>query len=158
MNEKNSSSPLDAALAQVDPERRRFLAMLLAGAAALPVLTSASLSAESETHFPKAEDKSSKTGQSIKDNGAGQTVEYKANTVKAGPAAGVKSSGSKSDIKYWRNEGTLDKNQTVKNSQTIKHSSVSPAIKGENSAIKGETRQIKGANPAIKGEIKSGTQ
>ena len=36
MNEKNLPSSLDAALANVNPNRRRFLKGMLAGAAALP--------------------------------------------------------------------------------------------------------------------------
>jgi hypothetical protein len=45
MSEKNLPQSLDAALAKVNPERRRFLGMMLAGAAALPLLTSADLTA-----------------------------------------------------------------------------------------------------------------
>ncbi len=44
MSEIGSSSKLDAALAQVNSERRRFLKMLLSGVAAAPLLTSAALS------------------------------------------------------------------------------------------------------------------
>ena len=54
MNGNGSSSPLDAALAHVDPDRRRFLRMLLAGVAAAPLLTSADLIAENKSNFPKA--------------------------------------------------------------------------------------------------------
>jgi len=43
MNEKGLPPSLDEALAKVNPERRRLLGMLLAGAAALPLLTSAEL-------------------------------------------------------------------------------------------------------------------
>lgn len=43
MNEKNTSALLDEALANVKPERRRFLGMMLAGAAVLPLLTSTEL-------------------------------------------------------------------------------------------------------------------
>jgi len=53
MSEKELSTSLDAALAHVDPDRRRFLGMLLAGVAAAPLLKSSSLSAETQTHFPK---------------------------------------------------------------------------------------------------------
>jgi hypothetical protein len=43
MNEKNLSSSLDDALVKVNPDRRRFLGMMLAGAAALPLLSSTEL-------------------------------------------------------------------------------------------------------------------
>jgi len=43
MNEKGLPPSLDEALANVNPERRRFLGMMLAGAAALPLLTSTEL-------------------------------------------------------------------------------------------------------------------
>jgi hypothetical protein len=45
MNEKSVSSSLDSALANVNPERRRLLAILLAGAVALPLLATSNLSA-----------------------------------------------------------------------------------------------------------------
>jgi len=43
MNKKDLSPSLDEALANVNPERRRFLGILLAGAVALPLLTSTEL-------------------------------------------------------------------------------------------------------------------
>ena len=52
MNEKGLPPSLDEALAKVNPERRRFLGMLLAGAAALPLLTTTEL-AVSEGAFEK---------------------------------------------------------------------------------------------------------
>jgi hypothetical protein len=54
MNRKDSSPSLDAALAKVNPDRRRFLGMMLAGAAALPLLTSneLTLTASAQTTIP----------------------------------------------------------------------------------------------------------
>jgi hypothetical protein len=48
MDTKDVSSSLDAALALVAPDRRRFLGLLLAGVATAPLLTSAALAAESQ--------------------------------------------------------------------------------------------------------------
>ncbi len=49
MHEKELPPPLDAALSQVDTERRRLLGILLAGAAALPLLNSTTLGAQEKT-------------------------------------------------------------------------------------------------------------
>ena len=53
MNEKSFPAPLDAALEHLDPNRRRFLGMLLAGAAALPLLTSSDLAVAQTTGLHK---------------------------------------------------------------------------------------------------------
>jgi hypothetical protein len=136
MNKKDLPSPLDAALAHVDSDRRKFLGMLLAGVAAAPLLTSSDLVAENKPvtdknatwtkggnadKYSKADTvKSSGSKSDFKSLGKEGTLDNKM-TVKAGPAAGVKSSGSKSDIKYWRNEGTVDKYQTFKSLQPAEH-------------------------------------
>src|SRR5579863_8289846 len=49
MHEKELPPPLDAALSQVDSERRRLLGILLAGAAALPLLNSTTLGAQEKS-------------------------------------------------------------------------------------------------------------
>jgi len=46
MKGKSLPSSLEAALKHLDPNRRQFLGMLLAGAAALPLLTSSDLAAQ----------------------------------------------------------------------------------------------------------------
>jgi len=46
MNDEKMSSPLDAALAHVGADRRRFLGMLLAGVVSVPLLASEDLAAE----------------------------------------------------------------------------------------------------------------
>jgi hypothetical protein len=132
MNEKCLSSPLDAALAQVDPERRRFLGMLLAGAAALPLLTSTDLTAEDKPNDLKAH----KGSPAIKDG--------QANAIKL-------NNQNDKTIKFWDKTSGGSNAHTVKGSTAIKHNSVSPAIKGESPAIKN-------ANTAIKGETKPAPQ
>ena len=57
MDKKRLPPSLDAALSQVNPERRRLLGMMLAGAAALPLLTSTPLAAEDKP-ADKSTDKS----------------------------------------------------------------------------------------------------
>jgi hypothetical protein len=124
MSDKELAS-LDAALAHVDPDRRKFLGILLAGVAAAPLLTSASLAAENKPAgqqgkvFPKTET-STKGSTAIKD-GSNNTI--KLNNQKT------------QTVKIW------DKRSDGSNTQ----------IKGENSTIKLNTSPIKGESPAIKG-------
>jgi hypothetical protein len=140
MDEKRLPSPLDEALAQVDPDRRKFLGMLLAGVAAAPLLTSVALAAGQKK---TAEDKQSaqkadtriKSGQEIK-------LDHKADTwVKGGQAIKGESDkshaiGSKSDIKF-SDKTSGSKSQTIKSGQASH-------IKGENTYIKGENQEYKG--------------
>jgi hypothetical protein len=70
MNEKGLPPSLDEALANVNPERRRFLGMLLAGAAALPLLTSTELAVGEgmgKKEEPEKKDKKDKKGEPKKE-------------------------------------------------------------------------------------------
>jgi hypothetical protein len=61
MNERNTSVSLDEALAKVNPDRRRFLGIMLAGAAAIPLLTASDLApVAGQTQDPKKEPKAKK--------------------------------------------------------------------------------------------------
>jgi hypothetical protein len=144
MDEKRLPSPLDEALAQVDPDRRKFLGMLLAGVATAPLLTSAALAAgqkkpAEDKHSEQKADTWVKGSMTVKSN---QTIKGESDKSHVG--------GSKSDIKYWDKTSGSSKAHTVKGSQDIKLNSVSPAIKGETHAIKGENPAIKGESPAVK--------
>jgi hypothetical protein len=145
MSEKELSSPLDAALAHVAPDRRKFLGMLLTGVAAAPLLNSAVLAAEDKAHFPKAEIKSSdhKTATSIKDGA----------TIKGSQSNSIKLNDQKTQsIKYWDKNGASNAQTIKSNNSTIKLNS-GTAIKGENSAIKHnntDTIKLTNAGP-IKG-------
>lgn len=143
MSDKNKSLPLDAALAHVDSDRRRFLGMLLAGFAAAPLLASQDLNAEDKAHFPKVDEgKSSKT-----------------QVVKGGPNNAIKLDDQKTQsIKYWDKNSSSGKSQEIKHNNTeIKNGN---AIKGENPAIKlNSGATIKSNSSAIKGNsstIKNG--
>ncbi|MGD0800913.1 MAG: hypothetical protein ABR906_06335 [Terracidiphilus sp.] len=120
MSKNNLPSPLDTALAHVDPDRRKFLGMLLAGAAALPLLASADLSAEEKPGSQKA--------QAFPKNAAKSN-----STIKSNQAATDKSSNLKAQT--WTKGGApLKSNQALKNSSgTIKSNA---AIKQSNSTIK----------------------
>jgi hypothetical protein len=158
MSEQELAAKMDAALAHVDPDRRKFLGILLAGVAAAPLLTSASLAAEEKPgaqkaeHFPKNE-------TSVKGNTA----------IKDGSANTIKMNDQKTqNIKFWDKTGGDSKAQFLKNNNTIKLNNGgaikdgnSSTIKGANTAIKGANTQIKlqpnaikGENTAIKGETK----
>jgi ferric-dicitrate binding protein FerR (iron transport regulator) len=150
MSEKELASKMDAALAHVDPDRRKFLGILLAGVAAVPLLNSASLAAEDKPGaqqgkvFPKTET-TAKGNTALKDGSA--------NTIKLNDQ-------KTQNIKYWDKTSGDSKAQFLKNNSTIKLNNAS-AIKGETkppksetTAIKGETTAIKGANTANKGETK----
>jgi hypothetical protein len=164
MNKKSSTSPLDAALAQVDPERRRFLAMLLAGVAAAPLLTSSDLVAQEKqvtdknatwtkggvTAGDRAEEiKSSGSKSDIKAMRKEGPLDY-GQTVKGAQPAEVKSLGSKSDIKYWRKEGTTSNPQvdrSTKNSWPQNVKSSDSNVKTGNPAVKSDVIELKTQSP-----------
>lgn len=142
MSEKELAAKMDEALAHVDPDRRKFLGILLAGVAAAPLLTSASLAAEHKPsgqkaeHFPKNE-------TSVKGNTA----------IKNGSANTIKMNDQKTqNTKYWDKTSGDSKAQFLKNNSTLKNNN--GAIKGANTAIKGETKPPKSETTAIKGETK----
>jgi hypothetical protein len=91
MSEKTMSPSLDATLAHVDPNRRRFLGLLLAGVAAAPLLVSERLSAATGEHFPKSQLKSQnqiksgsaiKSDRAVKQKGSNRAIKQQNMTVK----------------------------------------------------------------------------
>jgi len=89
---KNQENPsLDTALTRVDPERRRLLGMLLAGAAALPLLTTTSLA---ESKKPKDKDAAK---QDAGDKTSAPAIKNAWPTQKAG--TGIKSDYKESQYK-----------------------------------------------------------
>ena len=139
MSEKELDSKMDAALAHVDPDRRKFLGILLAGVAAVPLLNSASLAAQDKPAsqqgkvFPKVDLKAAGENSAIKD---GST-----NTIKL-------NNQNDKTIKYWTQKDDIKAQQIKGGSSDIKGDS--RTIKGENSTIKLQSTPIKGANTQIK--------
>src|SRR5208337_808787 len=92
MDKKEVPSSIDAALAHVDPDRRKFLGILLAGAAALPLLRSSSMAAQDKSAdmhvkvFPKNDLKAAGESSAIKDGNS--------NTIKGESAGTIKDKGS----------------------------------------------------------------
>jgi hypothetical protein len=109
MSEQELTAKMDAALAHVDPDRRKFLGILLAGVAAAPLLASASLAAAADK---PPDPKAHKGDTAIKDGSA--------NTIKMNDQ-------KTQNIKFW------DKTGSKSNAQ-IKGET--HAIKGENSTVK----------------------
>jgi len=132
MSEKELIAKMDAALAHVDPDRRKFLGILLAGVAAAPLLTSASLAAEDKAHFPKTE--------------AGQ----KANT---GAKPMVTQKG-RENATWIKGGAPVNSNQTLKNNSGIKNDA---ALKNNNSTIKSSSGALKN-NSALKNSGGANTQ
>jgi hypothetical protein len=145
MSEDEKSSLMDAALAHVDPNRRKFLGILLAGVAAAPLLTSASLAAENKPAGQKGE-AFPKNATSVKANTA--IKDNRANTIKTNDQ-------KTQTIKYSDKTGGTGNTPQIKSANTAIKTDNSRAIKGENQQIKGANQQIKGANPnTIKSESK----
>jgi hypothetical protein len=178
MSGNGSSSPLDAALAHVDPDRRKFLRMLLAGVAAAPLLTSADLIAENKSNFPKANvthktnSQALKSSQAAMHKGANSQLKYGANQHKGANSQlklnnqqfnGANSQGKFDAAHKGANSQLKLNNQQFRNNSTIKNSSGgirsnTGAYKENTGAYKENTGGIKnssGATPAwIKGETK----
>jgi hypothetical protein len=139
MSGNDSSSPLDAALAHVNPERRRFLGMLLTGVAAAPLLTSAVLNAENNAHFPKGQTKAmtwTKGGATANDVKHNRTGAY--STTKHGPL----------DYSRGKPSNGRSSNQVKGSNTQLKYSG--NQIKGSNSQLKYSANQNKGANTQLK--------
>jgi hypothetical protein len=134
MSEKELASAIDAALTHVDPDRRKFLGILLAGVAAAPLLTSADLAAQENTSAHKTE-----------------VFPKNATTVKGGTAL----KNNNESIKLTNANAHKNNNSTIKlnNANAIKGETKPP--KSETTAIKGETKPPKSETTAIKGETKA---
>ncbi|MGD0293313.1 MAG: hypothetical protein ABSB30_05615 [Terracidiphilus sp.] len=172
MSEDEKSSLVDAALAHVDPDRRKFLGILLAGVAAAPLLNSASLAAEDKPAdhkgevFPKNAT-TAKGSPAIKD-GSANTIKLNNQSDKTIKFWDKTSGGSNAQIKGEnpqlkfdgkppKSESTAIKNgnsNTIKGANQDLHKNATPALKYESTPIKGENAAIKGANTANKGETK----
>jgi hypothetical protein len=127
---KELPSKLDAALGQVDPKRRSLLAAMLAGAAALPLLTTTALAQDVKTQGKVTPD-AKNAGPSSKNLKLKNDTYIKAAPVKA-PNSGIKSDTSiKSDT-------------NIKSDTYIK---ADPRIKSS-AAIKGQSTQVKGGTNA----------
>ncbi|MGO9775277.1 MAG: hypothetical protein ACLQGT_09840 [Terracidiphilus sp.] len=135
MSDKRLPSSLDEALAHVDPDRRKFLGMLLAGVATVPLLTSAVLNAEDNTHFPKSELKTQSKAKA-QSNAKSQTwtkggvtsnddkrSNLKAQDVKHNEGgAGARSTVKHGPLDFSKSapaDGTNGK--TIKNDKAVKH-------------------------------------
>lgn len=129
MSEKEIPSSIEAALAHVDPDRRKFLRILLAGVVAAPLLTSASLAtAADKPPDPKA----LKVDTAIKD---GSSTTIKMNDQKT------------PTVKFWDQTGSNATSTSLRDAQ-IK--GVNPALKPDSSTIKGASPAIRGVSPAFK--------
>jgi hypothetical protein len=133
MQKKNLSPSLDEALAQVNPERRRLLGMLLAGAAALPLISTTSLAQDDKTQY--------KESSAIKHDAQGKGVQPDAKN--AWPTSKTGSAIKSNNIKYSP--------QTIKLTNADKSSSIkSDYVKGGSSA------NIKSSSTAIKSDYVKG--
>jgi hypothetical protein len=133
MNGNGSSSPLDAALAHVDPDRRRFLRMLLAGVAAAPLLTSADLIAENKSNFPKA-NVAHKTNSQTAHKGANSQL--KVNNQQQKGANSQLKSNTGAFKENTANTGALKSNTGALKSNTAN----TGALKANSGAIKNSQR------------------
>jgi hypothetical protein len=117
MSEQELAAKMDAALAHVDPDRRKFLGILLAGVAAAPLLTSASLAAEDKAHFPKTE--ASQKAEHFPKNQMKSQSNMKAQTWTKGGS--TVNDDKHSNIKAQDVKG--GQSNTLKNNSTLKNSS-----------------------------------
>jgi len=126
MDQKELRTPLDAALSQVDPERRRLLEVLLAGAAALPLAASTALSASGQANEQTKE-----------------TKDAKHSTVKHGPLDYKENSAQikASDAKLESASPQIKSSAPVKADTRIKTSDA--AIKSANTPMKSSSAAIK---------------
>ena len=121
MSEKILPALLETALAQVHPDRRRFLGMMLTGAAALPLLTTGVLTAQ--------EKPSEQTIKAPKN----QTIKAPGNqTIKAPNQQTIKTPNAQKNgaIKFW-DQGTPSAKPA-----TGKMGQVKAATRPANTAIK----------------------
>jgi hypothetical protein len=162
MSEKELASSLDAALAHVDPDRRKFLRMLLAGVAAAPLLTSADLIAENRSNFPKANVTHKANSQPLKSSQAathkGANSQGKFDAAHKGANSQLKTNNQQ--LKGANSQGKFDaahkgansqlklNNQQFKNNSAIKNSS--GGIKNSNGGIRSNTGAYKENTGAYK--------
>jgi hypothetical protein len=128
MDKKKLHLPLDAALSKVDPERRRLLEALLAGAAALPLVTSTVLSASGQTdeQTPKTKEATVKHGPLDYDKNSAQIKASDTKVKSASPQ--IKSSAPiKADTRVKTSDAAIKSASTqMKSSSAPTKSSTSP--------------------------------
>jgi hypothetical protein len=130
MTEESLRSSLDAALKHLDPNRRQFLGMLLASAAALPLLTSSDL-AVAQTTRPYKE---------------------------LGPAHKGSNTQQKCSNPQLKNSNQIKISNQFKNSNQIKnsnqqHKSSNTQYKDSNPHLKGSNQQLKNSGSAHQGRV-----
>jgi hypothetical protein len=140
VHEKELPPPLDAALSQVDPERRRLLGILLAGAAALPLLNSTTLGAQQK---PAAQS----TNQSTR------PIKHTPTDLKANSGAIKNDTQIKGD-RTIKMDSQIKSNAATKNATWVKGG----VTTNDSSQIKADSSQIKtGATIKSTAPIKSST-
>jgi hypothetical protein len=128
MSEKELPSSMEAALAHVDPYRRKFLGIMLVGVVAASLLTSVSLAAQEKP--------------------GGQTVHQVSPAIKDGSSTTIKMNDQKTPtVKFWDQTGYNAKSTSLKDAQIR---GVNPALKPESSTTKVESPAIRGVSPALK--------
>jgi hypothetical protein len=153
MDKKSSLPPLDVALENLDPTRRRFLGLMLAGAATLPALTTTAFAAQDadknvkQTIKPSA---SSDKNSTVKDGvqSAAPGGPRKA-TLEPNAKSSDSNTAKNSDSKTVKSSDTIKSSdsKTVKSSDTIK-SSDSKTVKGSDSqTVKSPDSTVKSSSP-----------
>jgi hypothetical protein len=135
MTEESLRSSLDAALKHLDPNRRQFLGMLLASAAALPLLTSSDL-AEAQTTRPYKELGPAHKGSNTQLKSSNQQFRNAGKVDKMSPA--------------YRSSSQLKSSGTADKWSKTQYNSSGTAIKSSNTAIKSSNQQLKGSNQQLK--------
>jgi len=150
MSEQELAAKMNEALAKVNPDRRKFLGILLAGVAVAPLLNTASLAAEDKTGvqqgkvFPKTQTQGKvfpKTQTAVKGNTA---IKNSNESIKLTNASEHKNN---SDIWIKSSTGIKNTNSAIKNTNA-------GAIKNTNESIKltnaNTHKNSSGANPQPK--------
>jgi hypothetical protein len=156
MTEESLRSSLDAALKHLDPNRRQFLGMLLASAAALPLLTSSDLAEAQTTSQLKPWSPAHKSSnQQLKNAGKVDKVSpaYRGSNQQFRNAGKVdKMSPAYRSSNQLKSSGTADKwSKTQFKSSNTAIKSSNTAIKSSNTAIKSSNQQLKNSGSAHQG-------
>lgn len=143
MEKKQIPPSLDEALAKVDPERRRVLGMLLAGAAALPLITTTSLAQQDKSQYKESaadkHDTRVKTSSTIKSD---NNIKYSPQAIKLTNAD--KSSSIKSDYVKGGSSATIKSSNTAIKSDYVKGGS---SIKASSTQVKSTTAPQQNTKP-----------
>jgi hypothetical protein len=137
MEKKQIPPALDEALAHVNAERRRLLGMMLAGAAALPLLNSTSLAAEQKPD--KSADKS--TDKAAVKHGPLDYDKSSPTAIKSD--AQIKSNSNMKAMTWTKGGATANDDARVKTSAPIKSSNEAIELKTQGKAIKSSSAPIK---------------